>query len=162
MKSLGVGLTHLLRLEDIICQKASELPLWPGQGGHRSGGWGPLPQRGSAQRPGLPTAGPSLQEPSETRSGGTAGLWCWGQSWSRRLSAPTAPGHLPKPDSFVPQAESGHTWARAPFLSHGPTSRPISPARASSTGTAAPLQLHLQEAQGLVPTGRSWACSSLG
>ena len=49
MKNLGLALINLPRLEDIICQKTSGLPWWPGQGGREVGGGDPSTDPSSAR-----------------------------------------------------------------------------------------------------------------
>lgn len=90
---------------------------------------------------------------------GTPGDLLWADCWpvvlgSRHPGALTGPGHLPSPDSLVQQTESGRTWARAPFLSHGPASCPISPAQ-SSRARLPPFSFTFRRlgVQPLIPTG---------
>lgn len=129
MKNLGLALINLPRLEDIICQKTSGLPWWPGQGGREvGGGRGPLHRPLLSKAPpsvqGCPQRGPHHRNPQRPALGG---LLACGAGDRSGAGAPTGPGHLPSPDSFVPQTESGCTWARAPLLSHGPASCPSAP-----------------------------------
>lgn len=149
MKNLGLALINLPRLEDIICQKTSGLPWWPGQGGREVGGGGDPSTDPSSARLHLV----SRAARSGVLTTGTPRDLLWADCWpvvlgtglelvhQRAQDISPALTRLSRRQSQDAPGPEPHCSRTAPPHAHQPRSVLL-------PGTAAPLQLHLQEARG--------------
>lgn len=131
MKSLGVGLTHLLRVGGHISVRKSELPLWPGQ--RRAQKWGVGTPSSARLHPASRAAlGGALRcrNPQRPALGGLLVCGCWGQSSG--AGASSAPDLRTSPQACL-VCPAGRVRTPGPRPDSSGTAPPL-PARQSSSG----------------------------